>query len=121
MMTQRHAAEKMGVSDRWVRKLLVRMKTDGDGVVVHGLRGRPSNRRIDEQTQARAIELLKQPEWHDFGPTFASEQLAQAARHRSEQGDGARMDGGGRAVAGAVAQTGRSAFLACRGGADTAS
>jgi hypothetical protein len=35
VVTQRQAAEKMGVSDRWVRKLLVRMKTDGDGVVVH--------------------------------------------------------------------------------------
>src|ERR1019366_8602610 len=48
----------------------------GDGVVVHGLRGRSSNRQIDAQTQERAIVLLKQPEWHDFGPTFASEQLA---------------------------------------------
>jgi hypothetical protein len=76
VVTQREAAEKMGISDRWVRKLLVRMKSDGDGVVVHGLRGRSSNRRIDAQTQARSIELLKQPEWHDFGPTFASEQLA---------------------------------------------
>jgi hypothetical protein len=75
VITQRHAAEKMGISDRWVRKLLVGMRASGDGVVVHGLRGRPSNRRIDVRTQARAIELLKQPEWHDFGPTFASEQL----------------------------------------------
>lgn len=82
VVRQREAAEKMGVSERWVRKLLVRMKTDGDGVVVHGLRGRCSNRRIDEQTQARSIELLKQPEWHDFGPTFASEQLAK--RHGIE-------------------------------------
>jgi hypothetical protein len=76
VVTQRQAAEKMGITDRWVRKLLIRMKSDGDSVVVHGLRGRSSNRRIEEQTQARAIELLKQPEWHDFGPTFASEQLA---------------------------------------------
>jgi hypothetical protein len=76
VVTQRQAAEKMGISDRWVRKLLIHMKSDGDSVVVHGLRGRSSNRRIEEQTQARAIELLKQPEWHDFGPTFASEQLA---------------------------------------------
>jgi hypothetical protein len=75
-ITQGHAAEKMGISDRWVRKLLGRMENDGDGVVVHGLRGRPSNRRIDAQTQSRAIEVLKQAEWHDFGPTFASEQLA---------------------------------------------
>ena len=36
----------MGVSDRWVRKLLKRMKSKGDAVVVHGLRGRPSNRKI---------------------------------------------------------------------------
>jgi transposase len=82
VVTQRQAATKMGVSDRWVRKLLVRMKTDGDAVVVHGLRGRSSNRRIDEQTRARAIELIQQPEWHDFGPTFASEQLAK--RHDLE-------------------------------------
>src|SRR5258705_5621166 len=76
MVTQRQAAEKMGVSDRWVRKLLARMKTDGDGVVVHGLRGRASNRQIEAKTQARAIKLLQQPDLHDFGPTFASEQLA---------------------------------------------
>jgi transposase len=76
VITQRQAAAKMGVSDRWARKLLARMKTDGDAVVVHGLRSRSSNRRIEEQTQARVVELLKQPEWHDFGPTFASEQLA---------------------------------------------
>jgi transposase len=82
VVTQQHAAAKMGVSGRWVRKLLARMKTDGDAVVVHGLRGRSSNRRIDEQTQARVVELLKQPEWHDFGPTFASQQLAK--RHGIE-------------------------------------
>ena len=76
VVTQRQAAGKMGVSDRWVRKLLLRMKTDGDAIVVHGLRGRSSNRRIDQQTQARVVELLKQPEWYDFGPTFASQQLA---------------------------------------------
>jgi hypothetical protein len=80
VVTQRQAAEKMG--DRWVRKLLGRMKIDGDGVVIHGLRGRVSNRQIDPQTQARAIELLRQAEWHDFGPTFASEQLSK--RHSIE-------------------------------------
>ncbi len=80
VIRQRHAAERLGVSERWVRKLLKRMKTEGDGVVIHGLRGRPSNRRIDEETQQRAIEFLKQPEWHDFGPTFASEQMAK--RHQ---------------------------------------
>jgi len=75
-VTQKWAAEKMGVSDRWVRRLLAAMKVKGDGVVVHGLRGRRSNRRIDEKIRERAMEIVKSPDWHDFRPTFASEQLA---------------------------------------------
>lgn len=74
-MTQRDAAKRMGVSERWVRKLLKRMKREGDRVVVHGLRGRVSNRKIAAEVHAQAIEIVKQPDWHDFGPTFASEQL----------------------------------------------
>lgn len=79
-VTQRLAAEKMGVSDRWVRSLLAQMETRGDSVVVHGLRGRESNRRIAEETKTKAMALLKSPDWHDFGPTFASQQLAK--RHK---------------------------------------
>lgn len=81
-VTQKWAAEKMGVSDRWVRRLLAEMKGKGDAVVVHGLRGRPSNRRIDEKIRGRAMEIVKSPDWHDFKPTFASEQLAK--RHQIE-------------------------------------
>ena len=79
-ISQVEVAERMGVSDRWVRTLLKRMKRQGDGVVVHGLRGRPSNRKIAAKTQTQAIGILRQPEWHDFGPTFAAEQLAK--RHQ---------------------------------------
>ncbi len=82
VITQRYAAEQMGVTDRWVRKLLAQMKNKGDGIVVHGLRGRPSNRKIAEALQRQALKILQQPEWHDFGPTFASEQLAK--RHQIE-------------------------------------
>ena len=39
VISQRKAAQNMGVSDRWVRKLLRRMRGAGDRVVVHGLRG----------------------------------------------------------------------------------
>jgi len=84
MISQRKAAQKLEVNDRWVRKLLRRMKAEGDAVVVHGLRGRVSNRRIGKPTRERAVKLLKQPEWHDFGPTFASEQLAK--RHQIQVG-----------------------------------
>jgi transposase len=83
-MTQREAAEKMGVTARWVRKLVRRMAKEGDAVVVHGLRGRPSNRRLSAKSQRQALAILKQPEWHDFGPTFAAEQLAK--RHQIQVG-----------------------------------
>jgi biotin operon repressor len=46
LISQREAAEELGVSDRWVRKLLQGMKERGDGVAVHGLMGRSSNRKI---------------------------------------------------------------------------
>src|SRR6476620_9531892 len=83
-ITQREAARKMGVSDRWVRALLKRMSKQGDAVVVHGLRGRPSNRKLPAKTQRQALAILKQPDWHDFGPTFAAEQLAK--RHQIQVG-----------------------------------
>ena len=34
-LTQRAAAQRLGISDRWVRKLLVRVKQEGDRGVVH--------------------------------------------------------------------------------------
>ncbi len=81
-ITQRQAAEYMKVTERWVRKLLRRYEQVGDAVVVHGLRGKTSNRRIAEKIRHKAMRALRQPEWHDFGPTFASEQLAK--RHKIE-------------------------------------
>ena len=83
-LTQREASERMGVSERWVRKLLRRMQKQGDSVVVHGLRGRPSNRKIAAQRRETALTILRRPEWHDFGPTFAAEQLGK--QHHIEVG-----------------------------------
>jgi transposase len=84
VITQREAAEKMKVSERWVRKLLQRMEREGDRVVVHGLRGRASNRKLAEATREQALKALQHPDWHDFGPTFASEQLNK--RHQIQVG-----------------------------------
>jgi transposase len=83
-MTQREAADKMGVTARWVRKLVKGMKKKGDAVVVHGLRGRASNRKLCAEIQRQALTILKEPDWHDFGPTFAAEQLAK--RHKIHVG-----------------------------------
>ena len=75
-ITQKQAAEQSGVTERWVRKLLARLRKEGDRAVVHRLRGRQSNRRIREPVREQAVVLVKR-EYGDFGPTLASEYLAQ--------------------------------------------
>ena len=75
-ITQKEAAEQVGVSERWVRKLLARMRKEGDRAVIHQLRGRSSNRKIAEAERQRAVKLV-QKEYGDFGPTLASEYLSE--------------------------------------------
>lgn len=75
-LTQRGAAQQLGITDRWVRKLLVRIKQEGDGGIVHRLRGRESNRRLPERLRAKVLKLVK-AKYRDFGPTLACEYLAQ--------------------------------------------
>src|SRR5690242_149734 len=62
IITQRQAAGKIGVSDRWVRTLLDRLKREGDAIVVHGLRGRPSNRKLSDEIRRQALAIVKQPD-----------------------------------------------------------
>jgi transposase len=73
-ITQAKAAERMGVSERWVRQLLRRRKKEGDRVVVHRLRGRPSNRKLPERMRSRVLRLIGR-EYRDFGPTLIAEYL----------------------------------------------
>ena len=58
LITQREAAEELGVSMRQVKRLLHALKKRGDKAVIHGLRGKPSNRRIDETHRERGGEDL---------------------------------------------------------------
>ena len=74
-LTQRAAAGQLGITDRAVRKLLVRIEREGDRGVAHGLRGRASNRRLPERLRSGALKLVK-AKYHDFGPTLACEYLA---------------------------------------------
>jgi hypothetical protein len=113
-VTQKLVAEKMGVTDRWVRKLLRQMETRGDAVVVHGLRGRASNRRIAEELKARAMEMVKSPEWHDFGPTFASQQLAKRHQIEVSKETPAAMDDRGEDLGEPVAQGQGSSSVAAK-------
>jgi transposase len=75
LITQRQAAEEIGQSERHVRRLLNRLKGKGDSALVHALRGRQSNRRLDEKTKQKALEILRRDVYRGFGPTLAAEYL----------------------------------------------
>lgn len=76
LITQRQAAEEIGQSERHVRRLLRRLKGKGDGALVHALRGRRSNRKLDEKTKQKALGILSRDVYRGFGPTLAAEYLA---------------------------------------------
>ena len=76
LITQRQAAEELGITERHVRRLLRQLKRRGDKVVAHALRGLPSNRKISADTEQEAVTILSRPVYRGFGPTLASEYLA---------------------------------------------
>jgi biotin operon repressor len=76
LITQKQAAEELGITERHVRRLLRELKRRGDQIVAHGLRGLPSNRKISAETEKEAMAILARPEYRGFGPTLASEYLA---------------------------------------------
>jgi hypothetical protein len=77
LITQRQAAAEIGQTERHVRRLLVRLKREGDQAVIHGRRGKRSNRKLDEKSRAKAVAILGQEKYRGFGPTLASEYLGQ--------------------------------------------
>jgi transposase len=75
-LTQREAGGQLGISDRWVRVLLRRVKKEGDRGVLHRLRGRTSNRRLPDKLRQKVLKLMG-GKYGGFGPTLACEYLAQ--------------------------------------------
>lgn len=77
LITQQQAAEEMGMTARHVRRLLKRLKQERDKVVIHGLRGKSSNRRTAVEIREKIKTIFSDPKVSDFGPTLASEHLAE--------------------------------------------
>jgi hypothetical protein len=81
-VTQGEAGAELGVSIRQVQRLLEALNERGDKAVVHGLRGKLSNRRIEEKIEKQALRILSAPVYEGFGPTLAAEYLGK--KHRIE-------------------------------------
>jgi transposase-like protein len=75
-ITQKQAAEQMECTERHLRRLLKKLKSEGDKAVIHGLRGRASNRKRSEKDRDKIVRILSQQVYHGFGPTLAAEYLA---------------------------------------------
>lgn len=75
-LTQVKAATVLGLTPRQVRRLMTRVRQEGDQGLVHRGRGKPSNRRIAEAVKAKILRLYT-TRYGDFGPTLAAEKLAE--------------------------------------------
>jgi hypothetical protein len=82
--TQAEAAWLLDRSIRQVRRLLRRLQAGGDAAIVHGLRGKPSNHQPDPKLRQAVLAAYRQ-HYADFGPTFASEKLAEHGLHVGAQ------------------------------------
>ena len=80
LITRKQAAEELKISERQVYRLLAALKDGKDKAVIHGLRGRVSNRRVSSEVEQQAIDILSDPKYRGFGPTLAAQCLAK--KHR---------------------------------------
>ena len=80
-LSQKHAAVQLGLTDRGVRKLLGRLRKEGDRGIGHRLRGRSSNRHLPEELRQRAVARVRES-YRDFGPTLAMEYWAKRDKNR---------------------------------------
>ena len=69
------AAGILGRSERQVARLCAKVRDHGNRGIVHGLRGHPSNHRLDPELLGKALSALHDPLWTGFGPTFAQQKL----------------------------------------------
>src|SRR5579859_6766041 len=74
--TQAQAAYLLKLSIRQVRRIQRKLEAGGDQALIHGLRGKPSNHRCDRAFRRKVLAAYRR-RYHDFGPTFASEKLAE--------------------------------------------
>ena len=74
LITLKKVADLLGLSYRHVRRICKRYREEGDKGLIHKGRGKPSNRRIDEDIREKVLKLYVQ-KYEGFGPTLASEHL----------------------------------------------
>lgn len=75
-ISQAEAAAQLGLSTRQLRRVVKRWRERGDEGLIHKARGRASNRRRPQNVRENAVAVIRE-QYADFGPTLASETLAE--------------------------------------------
>ena len=75
-LTQCEGAKRLNISERHFRRLLRRYREKGDAGLVSGHRGKPSSNRMGEEKRQSILDLMLTT-YQGFGPTLASEKLAE--------------------------------------------
>jgi transposase len=75
-LKQREASRMLKVSDRQTRRIVKRVKEEGEGGIAHKSRGRRSNRAFPPKYKERVVHLYRET-FPDFGPTLANEKLSE--------------------------------------------
>ena len=73
-ITQKEASSILGLCERQIRRLVKRVRDEGEIGVIHESRGRSSNRRLSDKIKSKVLTLYKK-RYPDFGPTLAAEKL----------------------------------------------
>lgn len=73
-LSQRAAAEALGITERQVRRLLRGYEAHGAVALISKRRGKPSNRRLSSGLRDYAVAVVRE-RYADFGPTLACEKL----------------------------------------------
>jgi len=78
-LSMSQAAESLELSTRQIRRVVRRVKTEGDQGIVHKLRGRESNRKYPDEIKQRIVKLYA-AEFSNQGPTSARERICKRIR-----------------------------------------
>src|ERR1035437_34727 len=73
-LSQKEAAQQLGVSVRQVKRLWRAYRKQGAKGLVSQRRGKPSNYHLDAAVSQQSLDLIKE-KYADFGPTLAHEKL----------------------------------------------
>jgi len=73
-ISQITASRILGLSYRQTKRILKRVKQQGDKGIIHRNRGKPSKRKIPDQMESQIISIYTE-KYPDFGPTLANEKL----------------------------------------------